>query len=76
MSKQHIHIHTAHEEALKHQAGESKGLAQWVAILSALLACFAAVVRYQNASREGEVVLHENEAIIKTAQATDMWALY
>jgi hypothetical protein len=76
MSETHVHMHAAHEHALEHKAAQGNNLAQWVAILSALLACFAAVVGYQSASKENHAILHKNEAIIKTAQASDLWAFY
>lgn len=71
-----LHVHGAHDHALEHQAEHGIKLAQWVAIISAILACFAAVVSYQSTSTESTALLLKNEAIIKTTQASDAWSFY
>lgn len=74
--EEHFHTHGAHDHELEHQANHGGKLAQWVAIISALLACFAAIISYQSTSTENEAIILKNEAIIKTTQASDAWAFY
>jgi hypothetical protein len=77
MSESGAHAHAPHEEALEHLT-ESKNhtLNQWVAIFTALLAAFGAIVSYQGSQLMNEVLLHKNEAVLKKAHATDEWNYY
>lgn len=77
MSESGVHAHAPHEEALEHLT-ESKNhtLNQWVAIFTALLAAFGAIVSYQGSQLMNEVLLHKNEAVLKKAHATDEWNYY
>ncbi|OZB62390.1 MAG: hypothetical protein B7X31_09450 [Thiomonas sp. 13-66-29] len=77
MSESGVHAHAPHEEALHHAAeGHNRGLNQWVAIFTALLAALGAVVSYQGSHLMNEVLLHKNEAVLKKAHATDEWNYY
>jgi hypothetical protein len=71
-----FHVHAAHEHEIEHQAHKGVGLAQSVAIFTAILSTFAAVASYNSASEQTEALMLKNEAIIKQAQASDQWAFY
>jgi hypothetical protein len=51
-------------------------LAKWTAVLSALLACFAAIVGYQAAGTGNQAVIKKNEMVAKIAQEADTWNFY
>ncbi len=83
MSEHGIHAHPPHEEAALHGGGESApshlphpGLGQWVAIFTAILAAFGALVSYQGNRLMNEVLLYKNQAVLYKAQATDQWNYY
>ena len=83
MTQDGLHTHAPHEEALHHAAeAESHGgdgkhsLSQWVAIFTAILASFGAVVSYQGNYLMNEVLLYKNEAVLAKAKATDQWNYY
>lgn len=82
MSQHGLHSHPPHEEAMHHLAeaeehGNSKhSLSQWVAIFTAILAAFGAIVSYQGSHLMNEVLLYKNEAVLKKAKATDQWNYY
>lgn len=77
MSEAGLHVHTPHEEQLEEAAHhEGHGLSQWVAIFTALLAALGAIVSYQGSHLMNEVVLYKNEAVLKKAQAADLWNEY
>ena len=63
MSSHGFHVHGAHE--VEHHAHQCPGLAQYVAIFTALLATIGAVVGYQVATTLNEAVLYKNEAVLK-----------
>jgi hypothetical protein len=63
------------EQLLKHERRINR-LLTWTAILSALLACLAAVVGYQTAGKANQAILKKNEVIIKTEQESNIWNLY
>jgi hypothetical protein len=77
MSETGLHVHTHHEEQLEgasHHKG--RGLSQWVAICTALIAALGTIVSYQGSHLMNEVLLYKNEAVLKKAQATDQWNYY
>ncbi len=49
MSGHDFHVHGAHEHALEHEAQHGPGLAQYVAIFTAVLSTVGAIVSYQAA---------------------------
>jgi hypothetical protein len=51
-------------------------LEQAVAIFTALLASFGAVVGFQGSHMMNEVLLKKNEAVLRKAEATDEWNHY
>lgn len=71
-----FHVHAAHDHEIEHLAHKGVGLAQTVAIFTAILSTFAAVVSYNSASEQTEALMLKNEAIIKQTQASDQWAFY
>ena len=75
MSGQEFHVHGAHDHAVEH-AGEEKGLGQYVAIFTAILASIGAIVSYQGGSTQNEAMLYKNEAVLLKTQASDQWNFY
>ena len=76
MSEHGIHMHAPHEHEVEHQAQHGPGLAQSVAIFTALLATLGAVVGYHVATTLNEAMLYKNEAVLKKAEASDQWNYY
>ena len=64
-----MHVHGAHEHEVEHQAHHGPGLAQQVAIFTAILSTIGAVVAYMGAATQ-------NEAVLKKAEASDQWNFY
>lgn len=75
MSEHGFHVHGAHEHALEHEA-HGGGLAQGIAIFTAILSTLGAIVSYQGGATQNEAMLYKNEAVLKKAQATDQWDFY
>lgn len=71
---EHFHAHGPESHAVEHLAHHGVSLAQWVAILSAIFSCLAAFISYQSTTKQNQAILLKDEAIIKTTQASDMWA--
>lgn len=76
-----LHTHAPHDEAVHDAAhGNShepaRGLNQWVAIFTALIAALGAMVSYQGSNLMNEVLLYKNEAVLKKTKATDEWNYY
>lgn len=69
-------VRGAHEDVIEHQAHHGVGLAQYVAIFTAILSTIAAIVSYHGATMQNEALLLKNEAVIKQTQAADQWSLY
>jgi len=76
MSKHGFHVHGAHEHEIEHQAHQGIGLAQYIAIFTAILSAFAAVVGYHGSAVQNEAMLLKNDAVIKESQAVDQWTFY
>jgi hypothetical protein len=76
MSGHDFHVHGAHEHAVEHEAQHGPGLAQYVAIFTAVLSTLGAIVSYQGGASQNEAMLYKNEAVLKKAQASDQWAFY
>jgi hypothetical protein len=75
MSGHEFHVHGAHDHAVEH-AGEEKGLGQYVAIFTAILASIGAIISYQGGATQNEAMLYKNEAVLKKAQASDQWNFF
>src|SRR5258708_1098907 len=71
-----LHIHAVHDHEIEHQAHRGVGLAQMVAIFTAILSTVAAVISYHSAAQQTEALMLKNDAIIKQTQASDQWAFY
>ncbi len=74
-----FHVHGAHEHELEHAAsghGRGVGLAQQVAIFTAVLAAVGAVVSYLGGNTQNEALLHKNQAVLYKAHASDQWSFY
>ena len=76
MSGHDFHVHGAHEHELEHQAHSGSGLAQYVAIFTAILSTLGAIVSYQGGATQNEAMLYKNEAVLKKTQASDQWNFY
>ena len=75
MSGHGVHVHGAHDHAVEH-AGRTPGLGQQVAIFSAILATVGAVVSFLGGHTQNEALLYKNEAVLKKAEAANMWNYY
>ncbi len=76
MSGHDFHVHGAHEHALEHEAQHGPGLAQYVAIFTAVLSTVGAIVSYQGGATQNAAMLDKNEAVLKKTQASDQWNFY
>ncbi len=75
MSGHGIHVHGAHDHAVEHES-HKPGLGQQVAIFSAILATVGAIVSYYGGHTQNEALLFKNEAVLKKAEASNMWNYY
>ncbi len=76
MSEDGFHVHGAHEHEVEHAAHAGVGLAQYVAIFTAILSTVGAIVSYQGGATQNESMLYKNEAVLKRTQASDQWNFY
>lgn len=76
MSEDHYHVHGAHDHAVEHEASHGPGLAQQVAIFTALLSAIGAVVSYQGGNTANQAMLYKNEAVLQKSLASDQWNYY
>jgi len=76
MSGQHLHVHGAHEHELEHRVQHGDGLAQRIAIFTAILATVGAVVSFLGGHTQNEALYHKNNAVLKKAEASDQWNFY
>ncbi|HEY0312236.1 MAG TPA: DUF4337 family protein [Allosphingosinicella sp.] len=65
-----------HEHALEHASEHGVPLAQKVAVFSAVLATFGAVISFLAGHTQNEALYHKNEAVLLKAKASDTWAYY
>ena len=59
-----------------HAAVREHGLAQWVAIFTAIVATLGAVIAHESSLSANEAILYKNEAILKKTEASNQWAYY
>jgi Domain of unknown function (DUF4337) len=72
-----VHVHAPHEEMVDEMAERgAEGLAQRVALVTALLATIGALFGYQAGQVSTEAMLLKNDSIASQAKASDMWAEY
>lgn len=84
MSGQHFHVHGAHDHAVEHEAQHEAehaahhgpGLAQQVAIFTAILSTVGAIISYQGGHTQNEALLYKNESVLKKAEASNQWNYY
>ena len=76
MSGGGIHVHGAHEHELEHHAHSGDTLARSIAVFTAVLAAFGAVVGYLGGHTQNEALLFKNEAVLFKAKASDQWSYY
>jgi len=70
-------VPSPHEHALEAAAErERDGLAQKVALMTAILSTVGALINYQSGNAQTEAMFLKNESILKQAQASDQWAYY
>ena len=65
-----------HEHALDHAAEHGVPLAQKVAVFSAVLATFGAVISFLAGHTQNEALYHKNDAVLLKARASDTWAYF
>ena len=75
MSEEEFEVEGAHEHAVEH-ASHGGGMAQRIAIFTALLSTLGAMVSYQGGATQNQAMLYKNEAVLKKALATDQWGFY
>ncbi len=76
MSEHGFHVHAHHEHVLEDEGHHRVGIAQYVAIFTAILSTVGAVVSYQGSTAQSEAMLYKNEAVLKQTQASDQWNFY
>lgn len=76
MSGGGFHVHGAHEHEIEHQAQHGPGLAQQVAIFTAVLSTIGAIVSYQGGATQNEAMMFKNEAVLQKSLASDQWNYY
>lgn len=69
MTEHELHVpHTPHRP--------ERGLAQWVAIFTAIVATLGAIVGHESSEVANQAILLKNEAVLKRTEATDQWTYY
>lgn len=81
MSDHHggVHVHAPHEEMVAEIGNEGHGaggLAQRVALTTAILATIGALFGYQSGKVSTEAILAKNDSIALHTQASDQWAFF
>lgn len=70
-------VPSPHEHELD-EAAETKrnGMAQKIALMTAILATIGALISYQSGSAQNEAMFLKNQSILKQAEASDQWSFY
>ncbi|CAK0744868.1 Membrane protein [Gammaproteobacteria bacterium] len=76
MSEHGFHVHGAHDHEVEHQAQSGPGLAQQIAIFTAILSTLGAVISYQGGDTQNLAMLYKNEAVLQKSHASDQWSYY
>lgn len=82
MSGKEFHVHGPHDHAVEHAAsdehgaGHGVGLAQQVAVFTAILATVGAIVSYLGGHTQNDALYYKNEAVLKKADASNQWAYF
>lgn len=70
-------VPSPHELELEEAVEKDRdGLAQKIALMTAILATVGALVSYQSGSAQNEAMFLKNQSILKQAEASDQWAFY
>jgi hypothetical protein len=69
-------VRGAHEEAMDQAAEHGLPLGQAVALFSAVLATFGAIVSFLGGHTQNEALYYKNEAVLMKARASDAWSYY
>lgn len=70
-------VPSPHEHELEEAVEKDRdGLAQKIALMTAILATVGALVSYQSGSAQNEAMFLKNQSILKQAEASDQWAFY
>ena len=70
-------VPSPHEHAMEEAVEKERdGLAQKVALMTAILATIGALVSYQSGAAQNEAMFLKNQSILKQAEASDQWAFY
>lgn len=68
---------TSHEVHVPHHPhGPERGLTQWIAIFTAIMATLGAIVGHEASETANQAILFKNEAVLKKAEAANQWAYY
>ncbi|CAK0738374.1 Membrane protein [Gammaproteobacteria bacterium] len=73
MAEHEFHVHGAHDHEVEHEAHHGPGLAQQIAIFTAILSTLGAVISYQGGDTENRAMLYKNEAVLQKSLASDQW---
>ena len=70
-------VPSPHEHHIEHAAESgADGLAQRIALMTAIIATIAALISYRSGSAQNEAMFLKNESILKQAEASDQWAFF
>ena len=70
-------VPSPHEHAVEEAVErERDGLAQRVALMTAILSTIGALISYQSGASQNEAMFLKNQSILKQAEASDQWAFY
>lgn len=70
-------VPSPHEHAIEEAVErERDGLAQRVALMTAILSTIGALISYQSGTAQNEAMFLKNQSILKQAEASDQWAFY
>jgi len=70
-------VPSPHEHAVEDAIEKERdGLAQKVALMTAILSTVGALISYQSGSAQNEAMFLKNQSILKQAEASDQWAFY
>ena len=72
MSGHGVHVHGAHDHAVEHEAHKG-GMAQQVALFSAVLATVGAIVSMLGGQTQNDALYYKNEAVFKKTEASNKW---
>ncbi|HKO06454.1 MAG TPA: DUF4337 domain-containing protein [Alphaproteobacteria bacterium] len=66
-------VHLPHGE---HHASAEVGLGRWVAIFTAIVATFGALIGHEAEETANKAILLKNEAVLRKTDAADQWSYY